>query len=211
MENLTLKEKQTESIHRILDAAIEVFAEVGYEGARVDEIAERAGVNKAMIYYRIGDKKTLYDEVIRHVLHGTAERIIKNIKDSYSPEEKLKNYIANISEAMAQHPTFPRIMMREMASGWINFNIDILGDMAKIFSVVKSIIDDGVEKGVFRRMNPILVHLMSIGTMMLLKVSMPIRKEFINILPEDMIIPDDPFFHVSEIQKMMLGALQVKS
>ncbi|HSN67988.1 MAG TPA: helix-turn-helix domain-containing protein, partial [Thermoanaerobaculia bacterium] len=39
---------------QILTAAAAVFAEVGYAGARVDEIAERAGVNKAMLYYHVG-------------------------------------------------------------------------------------------------------------------------------------------------------------
>ena len=58
MESQTLKEKRTQSTKRILDAAANVFSEVGFAGARVDEIAKRAGINKAMIYYRIGDKTT---------------------------------------------------------------------------------------------------------------------------------------------------------
>ena len=49
----------------ILDAASAEFAERGFAGARVDEIAARAGVNKAMLYYRIGDKQTLYNAVLR--------------------------------------------------------------------------------------------------------------------------------------------------
>ncbi|MBW1769410.1 MAG: helix-turn-helix transcriptional regulator [Deltaproteobacteria bacterium] len=57
MKKKTLQEKRDESIQRIMDAATEIFAESGFAGARVDEIAKRAGVNKAMIYYRIGDKK----------------------------------------------------------------------------------------------------------------------------------------------------------
>ncbi|MCD6588326.1 MAG: helix-turn-helix transcriptional regulator, partial [Candidatus Fermentibacteraceae bacterium] len=47
----------------ILDAAAEEFAEKGFSGARVDEIARRAGINKAMLYYRIGDKEELYRRV----------------------------------------------------------------------------------------------------------------------------------------------------
>ena len=48
----------------ILDAAAKVFAEKGYDGARVDEIAAEAGMNKAMLYYRIGDKEELYRRVV---------------------------------------------------------------------------------------------------------------------------------------------------
>lgn len=46
-----------DTTRRIMDTAAEVFSEVGYAGARVDAIAKKANVNKAMIYYHIGDKK----------------------------------------------------------------------------------------------------------------------------------------------------------
>ena len=65
--NNTLKEKRDESIRRILDAAMESFAKLGFAGARIDDIAKKAEVNKAMIYYRIGDKKRLYQEVLHYV------------------------------------------------------------------------------------------------------------------------------------------------
>jgi AcrR family transcriptional regulator len=43
-----MKEKRIETTRRILDSAAKVFAEVGFAGARIDEIAKRAGVNKAV-------------------------------------------------------------------------------------------------------------------------------------------------------------------
>ncbi|MGK2855839.1 MAG: TetR family transcriptional regulator, partial [Thermoanaerobaculia bacterium] len=52
----------------ILEAAADVFSESGFEGARVDEIARRAGVNKAMLYYRVGNKDELYEAVFRRAL-----------------------------------------------------------------------------------------------------------------------------------------------
>ncbi len=48
----------------ILKAAARVFAEKGWSGARVDEIAAEAGLNKAMLYYRVGDKEELYRRVV---------------------------------------------------------------------------------------------------------------------------------------------------
>lgn len=62
------KEKSDKTVERILAAARTVFSEKGYNGAHVDEIAERAGVNKATLYYQIGDKDTLYANVIHQVL-----------------------------------------------------------------------------------------------------------------------------------------------
>jgi len=205
-----LEEKRDESIHQILDAAIEAFAEDGYEGARIDEIAERAGVNKAMIYYRIGDKKTLYDEVIHHVFHNAAKRITENIRDNFSPQDKLKIYIANFAKAMAQHPAFPKIMVREMASGWTHFNEEIINDMAGILVIVRDIIDEGVKKGVFINVNPMIVHMMTIGTMLLFNLSTPVRKNYHHILGEKInIMENTDFDHVlPDIEKMILRALK---
>ena len=206
-----LKEKRDESIRQITDAAMEVFAGSGYEGARVDEIARRAGVNKAMIYYRIGDKKTLYEKVIHDVFGDTAERIKENIKEDLSPEDKLKTYIANIAETMAQHPPLPRIMMREAASGWTHFSQMVTRDISGILNIISEIIDEGVKEGVFLDIDPIVVHLMVVGTMLLFNMSVPVRENFYRLLKEKTKLPLSGFPDdiVPEIQKMMLRALKV--
>lgn len=61
-------ETQPESRQRILDTARAVFAEKGFDGARVDEIAQRAGVNKALIYYYFKSKDQLLQELLRGFL-----------------------------------------------------------------------------------------------------------------------------------------------
>lgn len=212
MGDQSLKERRDESVRRILDAAMEVFAEFGYEGARVDEIADRAGVNKAMVYYRIGDKKTLYEQVIHDVFGDTVERISENIRDELSPEEKFRIYIANVAKTMSQHPSLPRIMMREIASGWTNFGEAIVKDIAGILVIIKDIIDDGVRKGIFININPLVVHLMAIGTMLLFNLSLPVRKNFYHILEGKIEVPDDSSFDniVPEIQRVMLRALKTR-
>ena len=55
---------ESDARERILAAAAEVFASVGFGGARIDDIAERAGINKAMLYYHVGDKERLYATVL---------------------------------------------------------------------------------------------------------------------------------------------------
>ena len=209
--NNKIKERRDESVHRILDAAMELFAEVGYEGARVDEIARRAGVNKAMIYYRIGDKKTLYEEVLHDVFGNTVERISENIQDDLSPEEKFKIYIANLAKTMEQHPCFPRIMMREVASGWTHFSEAVVKDIAGILVIIRTIIDEGIKKGVFIDINPVVVHFMVIGTMLLFNLSMPIREKVYHLFEGkiDVLDNDSLINIVPEIQRMMLRVVKV--
>ena len=117
MGRLTIEEKRHETVRKILDTAIQVFAEVGFAGARIDDIAQRSGVNKATIYYRIGDKEALYTRVLHEVFADTAERLMRNVKEARDPEEKLKTYIQNIIQTVGKNPNLPPILLRELASG----------------------------------------------------------------------------------------------
>ncbi len=58
-------EERSDRRERILDSAVEEFAEHGLSGARVDRIASRAGANKQLIYYYFGDKAGLFDAAVR--------------------------------------------------------------------------------------------------------------------------------------------------
>ncbi len=57
----------------ILDAATAVFAEKGFDGARVDEIARRAGVNKALIYYYFESKDKILEELMEGIIKDLIE------------------------------------------------------------------------------------------------------------------------------------------
>jgi TetR/AcrR family transcriptional regulator len=53
---------------KILNAALKEFATLGYAGARMEKIARRAEINKAMLFYYFSSKDNLYQEVLKHVL-----------------------------------------------------------------------------------------------------------------------------------------------
>lgn len=175
MEHTSSKEKRSETAVRILDAAMNVFAEVGFGSTRVDEIAKRAGVNKATIYYHIGNKETLYAEVIHDVIANIADMISLGIKEAQSPEEKLRTYIRNIARSTDQNPLIPPIMMREVASGGQNFPDVVAQDIGRIIGILTGILNEGTEKGVFVETTPFILHMMVIGALMFYKASAPIR------------------------------------
>ena len=69
LEGVSLKQQvDEESVRqRILTAGAEEFARVGFEGARIDRVAEQGGANKRMIYHHFGSKSGLYQEVIKRM------------------------------------------------------------------------------------------------------------------------------------------------
>ncbi|MGA2780774.1 MAG: TetR/AcrR family transcriptional regulator [Smithella sp.] len=168
-------EKPGKTAEKILTAARAVFAENGYNGAHVDEIAERAGVNKATLYYQIGDKDTLYANVIHQVLGNTAKNIAGAVAKADHPEEKLKAYIHYIANTVDKNPELPPIMMREIASGGQTLPQVVVEDIASVLKVLISILDQGKKKGIFTDTIPFLIHMMIVGTILFYKKALPIK------------------------------------
>ena len=175
MQTLTVKDRRDQTIDRILKAATKEFAEAGFAGARVDEIAKSAGVNKATLYYHIGDKKALYAQVVHHLFGNTVEQFNHSIIATQSPEDNLKAFIQTIAGMVDRHPELAAIMLREQASGGKHFPEMVAQDLAQIIGILTEILDNGVRSGAFRKTVPFIVHMMIIGAIVLFKMSSPIR------------------------------------
>lgn len=151
----------------ILRAAAEEFAERGFEGARVDEIARRAGVNKAMLYYHVGDKAALYEKVLVEGISEAASRVQEGIAGQDTSEGKLMA-VARAFEGMAlEKPHMPRIMLRELAMGGRDLPTPVLKALVEIILMEESILESAVETKQFRAANPLSVHVLLVGGIML--------------------------------------------
>jgi AcrR family transcriptional regulator len=164
-----MKGQSTETTRRILDAATEVFAEVGFGGARVDEIAKRAGINKAALYYHIGGKEELYAEVLHRFSSDVVERVMKDIQATDSPEEKLKRYIYNLAHFIDQNPAVAPLILREIATGGQNLSELFIQTLVRMISALAKILEEGERQGVFIKTVPLVVHFMIVGSTVFFK------------------------------------------
>lgn len=109
MEN-ELNDKQLQ----IMDKALEVFAEKGFDSASVRDIAQRAEVNVAMISYYFGSKEKLLEAIfMSHT--GSMRNKIETIIHSktYDPLEKVDLLIDTYINVIIENRSFHRLMMRE--------------------------------------------------------------------------------------------------
>src|SRR6516162_6138949 len=98
----------------ILKSALQEFAREGIAGARTDEIARRARVNKALLYYYFGDKEGLYAAALEQVFSGLAGRVTAVLDHAeLSPRERLLNYVQAHFDYIASAPLYPRLVQRE--------------------------------------------------------------------------------------------------
>lgn len=100
---------------RILEAARTEFADYGLAGARVDRIAQQAGVNKAMIYYHFNSKEELHTAVIRTHLADMLDLVRMQMEKYATLEDMLEQILEGHAQLFSTMPEFVPIMMREMA------------------------------------------------------------------------------------------------
>ncbi len=160
----------------ILEAASQVFAEKGYDGARINELAEAAGVNKATLYYQIGDKEKLYHEVLFRILSGFADEIELSIKEVTDPVKRIRLFIDIFAFQTGTARYISPILLREIASGGRHLPDRAIEQMSRVVLIIRQIISDGVEMGVFRKVDPFFVHMLIVGSLNLYAANEPIRK-----------------------------------
>jgi TetR/AcrR family transcriptional regulator len=112
----------------ILSAAEVVFAEHGFDGARVDAIAAESGYNKSLIFQYFGDKLGLYTEVNRRIdkeLNALSARAVAPLledetvaTDPHRFRTLLETVVGVVFDAMLKHPHVMRIILWEQAEGW---------------------------------------------------------------------------------------------
>jgi TetR/AcrR family transcriptional regulator len=209
MSSQKTKGKQRDTIPRILNTAAAVFAESGFAGARMDEIADRAGVNKATIYYHIGGKETLYTRVLHEHFASAGDRFDQILQQAESPEEKLSLYIQHIAQVMDQDPHKAVMMLRELAGGGVNFPDIVAQDLAAIVNKLAGILAEGENQGRFIHVNPISVHFLVIGALIFYKVGTPIREKFTEISESlRSMNTNETGKFVDEIQHLVLRSLR---
>jgi TetR/AcrR family transcriptional regulator len=112
----------------ILTAAEIVFAEHGFDGARIDTIAEVSGYNKTLIFRYFGDKLGLYAAVLRRIdrqavevqaqLLGPLLADETLLSDAHRFRAFLKTALGAFLDYMVEHPRLMRMMIWEHAEGW---------------------------------------------------------------------------------------------
>ncbi len=106
------KDENTEG--QILEAAKNVFQSKGMDGARMQEIADKAGINKAMLHYYYRSKQLLFEAVFKNAFSLLAPQLNTILNDDSSIEEKIRNFSSNYISFIIKHPYLPNFIIQEL-------------------------------------------------------------------------------------------------
>jgi TetR/AcrR family transcriptional regulator len=190
----------------ILRAAREEFARQGFSATGVDRIARRARANKALIYYYFGSKLALYREVLRTGLDFLAARLAAVPASRAGAEAKLERWIEELAAAMQHDPSMPPIILRELADGGTRLDPELLRRMTALVPMVVGILEQGRNEGVFDATDPLAMHLVLMGAIILFTVNAPIRKRIRQLGLAQPPLEMAPF--VQHLQRMAIRSLR---
>lgn len=100
--------------NNILNAAKTVFQRKGMDGARMQEIADEAGINKALLHYYFRSKQLLFEAVFKSAFLMLAPQLNKILNNDSSLFEKIQSFTENYITFIIKHPYLPNFIIQEL-------------------------------------------------------------------------------------------------
>jgi AcrR family transcriptional regulator len=139
---------------KILDAAAQVFKEVGLSAASVDFIAQRAEMDRASIYYYFGGKKELFREMVGGATTENVEMAERISQSADTPEVKLRTLIRELFQSYERHYPYLYVFVQEdmthLARDRSAWSKKIVALNRRFDVATSGILQDGLDSGLFR-------------------------------------------------------------
>ena len=170
---------------RILQAARREFVECGLKGARMQSIADRCQVNKALIHYYFRSKERLYQEVFRDIALTMKRALDKHMFSAITVNSDIRSLLRAFVTAyiytLRDNPDFPRFILREVMT-------DGEGNMAKVIEMLKLLVENvpqrvnlilssEMAKGTIKKIDPLHLMLNILGMSIFTFIARPILTE----------------------------------
>lgn len=135
----------------ILDEALHCFAERGYEGTSLNDIAAGVGIRRPSLLHHFASKEVLYGDVFERLLSEWMERLDTAIASPQAGWAKAELVLRAGFDLFADTPDYVRIMRREALDGGIHLGIDLSATLRPLFDKACEYFDEQMDQGTFRR------------------------------------------------------------
>lgn len=187
-----VKEKDKSAEEKILAAAKKVFVTKGMAGARMQDIADEAGINKALLHYYFRSKEKLFEVIFKETTGRFIPRVNEIMSSDRSMYEKIETFAAEYIDEVIQNPFLPLFIMNEMHKQPEEFLKKMWGGQKPQVEKFLNQIEEAVNTGEIRQMHPaqLIMNIMSlcifpfIGKPMLQMVASISDQQFIELMQE---------------------------
>lgn len=146
---------QKETRERILDSAEREFADNGFGGARIKEIAQGAGITGAMVHYYFQTKEELYRAVLDRMVGDLVELVGKIAPEPIGPIEKLHRFFYGFFDYAAKHYNFSRLTSMETGHDNQEYFLSLVREFIRpMFEDAREFLSTNMERGIFKKTDP---------------------------------------------------------
>lgn len=153
MDEKSEERVRARNMRLILKAATGVFSRKGFDGTRIAEIAARAGLPKANIYYYFSSKEEIYSAIIAELIAGWDDAL-SNIRPDREPAEALAAYIRAKLDYSRRHPEESRLFASEIIQGARFLTRRDRAHMRSATEKYVAIVEEWISKGRIRAVSP---------------------------------------------------------
>jgi AcrR family transcriptional regulator len=132
---------------RILDAAVRVFADKGYHGTLVDEIALEAETSKGGVYFHFPNKQAIFLALLDKLAAMLRERVEVAVAKHDQPVARAEAALEVVLETFASHRRLSRLFMVEALGAGPEFNVRMIAIRASFADLIRKHLDDAVAAG----------------------------------------------------------------
>ena len=148
-----MAEKDLNTEQKILEAARLVFTQKGFEGARMQEIADKAGINKALLHYYYRSKDKLFEGVFREAFFTMVPQVMDLLKSEMPLFEKIRFFTSNYIEIFINNPFIPGFVLHELSVNPKRI-VDLLSNLGIQPALFLDQIQAEIDKGIIKPIDP---------------------------------------------------------
>lgn len=196
---------ESEGARAILEIAVRLFAEKGFDAVSMNDIAKAARVSKANIFHHFGSKNELYLATLRVASHHSSQVITETVKADGPFEQRLADFLRNHLKSMLENEQTTRLILRELIEHGYQHGKELAEKVfGEHFTGLVSIVLEGQSQGVLKKdLDPSLLALMLVSNNIVFFQTQQVIRHFPSVS-----FADDPTAYSQQVMNILLNGIK---
>lgn len=204
-DNASEMPPESEGARAILEVAVRLFSEKGFDAVSMNEIAKAAGVSKANVFHHFGSKCDLYLATLRVACDSSSQVISETAKADGPYEQRLADFLHNHLKTMLENEEANRLILRELMEHGALRGKELAEQVfGEQFSGLISIVLEGQKQGILKKdLDPALLALILVSNNIFFFQTQQVLRHFPGVS-----FADEPAIYSQQVMNILLNGIR---